>query len=58
MLDEPTNHLDLASVEALESALDDFAGALIVATHDERFLQAIGVDRRWTFSGERLIART
>jgi ATPase subunit of ABC transporter with duplicated ATPase domains len=46
MLDEPTNHLDLEAVEELESALAAYDGALLVASHDEAFLEAIGVKRR------------
>jgi ATPase subunit of ABC transporter with duplicated ATPase domains len=38
MLDEPTNHLDLASVEALEAMLGSWPGALVVVSHDGRFL--------------------
>ncbi|ASW55358.1 ABC-F family ATP-binding cassette domain-containing protein [Plantactinospora sp. KBS50] len=46
LLDEPTNNLDLDSVEQLESALTAYRGALLVVSHDARFLAAIGV-RRW-----------
>ncbi|MDR7228974.1 ATPase subunit of ABC transporter with duplicated ATPase domains [Caulobacter sp. BE264] len=46
ILDEPTNHLDLASIEAIEAALSAYDGALLVVSHDEDFLAAIGVERR------------
>ncbi|WP_374984902.1 ABC-F family ATP-binding cassette domain-containing protein [Streptomyces fradiae] len=46
MLDEPTNNLDLASVRSLTQALEAYEGALLVACHDEPFLEAIGVTRR------------
>lgn len=45
VLDEPTNHLDLDAISALESALRDYDGALLVASHDTEFLEAIGIDR-------------
>jgi len=45
LLDEPTNHLDLGSLEALEAALAGWPGALVVASHDERFRSALGVTR-------------
>ncbi len=53
MLDEPTNHLDLESIAAIEAALADFDGALLVASHDEDFLAAIGIARRLAFPLER-----
>ncbi len=46
LLDEPTNHLDLESVEAVERALQQYDGAVVVVSHDASFLEAIGVTRR------------
>jgi ATPase subunit of ABC transporter with duplicated ATPase domains len=46
ILDEPTNHLDLDSIEAVEAALAAYDGALVVASHDEVFLEAVGARRR------------
>lgn len=43
LLDEPGNHLDLASLEALETALADYRGALLVVSHDTRFLDRLGL---------------
>jgi len=42
VLDEPTNSLDLEAIEQLEVALEDFQGALVLVTHDRRFLDAFG----------------
>jgi ATP-binding cassette, subfamily F, member 3 len=42
ILDEPTNHLDLESREALEAALREFAGSLLLVSHDRALLDAIG----------------
>jgi ATP-binding cassette subfamily F protein 3 len=42
ILDEPTNHLDLESREALEEALQGFAGSLLLVTHDRALLDAVG----------------
>jgi ATP-binding cassette subfamily F protein 3 len=41
ILDEPTNHLDIASREALESALREYKGTVLVASHDRYLLDAI-----------------
>ena len=53
ILDEPTNHLDLDSIAAIESALASDDGALLVASHDEDFLVALGVTRRMALPGRR-----
>ena len=45
MLDEPTNNLDLPSVRHLSEALRCYRGALLVASHDVRFLRDLGLTR-------------
>ena len=46
ILDEPTNHLDIESIETVEAGLRAYDGALLVVSHDETFLDAIGISRR------------
>lgn len=41
LLDEPTNHLDIEAIEWMENLLSNFAGSLIVVTHDRRFLDKV-----------------
>ncbi|MCX7865425.1 MAG: ATP-binding cassette domain-containing protein, partial [Novosphingobium sp.] len=41
LLDEPTNHLDAESVEWLENHLKDYAGAVLMITHDRYFLDHV-----------------
>jgi ATP-binding cassette subfamily F protein 3 len=54
VLDEPTNHLDVESIEALEDALDQYGGTVILVSHDRAVLRELST-RVWAFEGERLI---
>lgn len=44
LLDEPTNHLDILSIRWLETFLRDFAGLVVVISHDHRFLDNVCTD--------------
>jgi ATP-binding cassette, subfamily F, member 3 len=46
ILDEPTNHLDIDAREALIRALNDYAGAVILVSHDSHILETVA-DRLW-----------
>ncbi len=49
VMDEPTNHLDLPAVECLESALEGCGAALVLVSHDRRFLERV-THTEWTLT--------
>jgi ATP-binding cassette subfamily F protein 3 len=51
--DEPTNHLDVESIEALEDAIADFDGTVILVSHDRALLRSL-VDRVWVLHEGRI----
>jgi ATP-binding cassette, subfamily F, member 3 len=53
LLDEPTNHLDLDMRQALEVALQDFAGAVVLVSHDRHLLR-VTCDTLWLVAGGRV----
>lgn len=43
ILDEPTNHLDIDTKEAIEEAINEYKGAVILISHDRYFVENVGV---------------
>jgi ATP-binding cassette subfamily F protein 3 len=54
ILDEPTNHLDVESIEALEDALADYDGTVILVSHDRALLRQL-TTRVWVLHNERVL---
>ncbi|HEY2034617.1 MAG TPA: ATP-binding cassette domain-containing protein [Rhizomicrobium sp.] len=52
LLDEPTNHLDLPAIEWLEGELQSQRGALVLISHDRRFLEDLSRATVWLDRGE------
>ena len=53
ILDEPTNHLDLESINALNIALQNYAGTLLLVTHDHDVIDEVAT-RIWNFEHGRI----
>jgi ATP-binding cassette subfamily F protein 3 len=53
LLDEPTNHLDIAGTEWLESYLNGYPGAILLVSHDRRFLDNV-VTKIWEIDNGRV----
>ncbi len=52
LLDEPTNHLDLPAIEWLEGELKAMRGALVLISHDRRFLESLSRATLWLDRGK------
>lgn len=52
LLDEPTNHLDLNAIEWLEKELRSIRSAIVLISHDRRFLENITRTTVWIYQGE------
>jgi ATP-binding cassette subfamily F protein uup len=52
LLDEPTNHLDLTTIEWLERYLDSRRSALVIISHDRRFLSTLSRSTVWLDRGQ------
>ena len=52
LLDEPTNHLDLPTIEWLEGELQRSRSALVLISHDRRFLETVSRSTVWLDRGE------
>ncbi len=45
LLDEPTNHLDVSARQQVKEALQKYPGTILIISHDQEFLDGIGVDK-------------
>jgi len=55
VLDEPTNHLDVESIEALEDAVSDYEGTVLLVSHDRELLRAL-TTQLWLIHDRRMTA--
>jgi ATP-binding cassette subfamily F protein 3 len=53
ILDEPTNHLDVESIEALEDAIEEYGGTVLLVSHDRELLRAL-TTRVWVLHDQHI----
>ena len=53
ILDEPTNHLDVESIEALEDAIEEYEGTVLLVSHDRALLRELST-RVWAFENGKM----
>ena len=51
LLDEPTNHLDVPMINLIEDRLKAFRGALLLVSHDRKFLESVSTNTLWLRQG-------
>ncbi|NTV30688.1 ABC-F family ATP-binding cassette domain-containing protein [candidate division WWE3 bacterium] len=54
ILDEPTNHLDIWTKQAIEEALQEYKGALLLVSHDRYFVKNVAVEKIMNLSDQKL----
>jgi len=45
VLDEPSNHLDVASRNSVARMLNEYAGSILLVSHDEEFMDGVGLNK-------------
>jgi len=51
LLDEPTNHLDVPMIDLIEARLKAFRGAVLLVSHDRKFLEGVSTNTLWLRQG-------
>ena len=51
LLDEPTNHLDVPMINMIETRIKAFRGAVLLVSHDRRFLESVSTNTLWLRQG-------
>ena len=51
LLDEPTNHLDVPMIDLTEARLNAFRGAVLLVSHDRKFLEGVSTNTLWLRQG-------